>query len=87
MEIVDNRFGSAEMSSYEVGQVICTDGTPYLIVESVLGEKCFMIDLEESEIVAHAGTLGELFKNVHDEGDQLVNAKLTIMGGPTNDGL
>lgn len=81
MEIVDRRFGSAEMSSYEVGQVICTDGTPYLIVGSVIGEKCFMIDLEESEIVAHAGTLGELFKNVHDEGDQLVNAKLTITGG------
>lgn len=85
MEIVDERFGSAEMGSYEVGQVICTYRTPYLIVGSVTGEKCFMIDLEESEIVAHADTLSELFKNVHDEGDQLVNAKLTIVGGTSHE--
>ncbi|NLR08688.1 MULTISPECIES: hypothetical protein [Lactobacillaceae] len=80
MKIVDERFSSTGMSSYGVGQVICTDGTPYLIVGSVTGEKCFMVDLEESEIVAHADSLSELFKNVHDEGDQLVDAKLTING-------
>ncbi|KRL95550.1 hypothetical protein ACUIJQ_08335 [Levilactobacillus hammesii] len=80
MKIVDERYGRKEMTSYEVGQVICTYDNFYLIVREMNTAEYAMINLSDNAIAAKGDSLEKLFKKNHDEADFPVNATITITG-------